>query len=502
MTGYVFFIFLRFNKFILGKIKQLAGQTAVYGLSSIIGRLLNYLLVPLYTNIFSTGEYGVVTELYAYLSFLIIVLTYGMETGFFRFWESEKGNLKVYSTSLISLFVSSFVFIVLVIVFSKPIASVLEYNNHSEYVIWLGIIIGFDALTAIPFAYLRQQNKALKFALIKLINILIFIGLNLFFLLLCPLLIKNGIKIPNWIYSSEVGVGYIFISNMFASVITLILLIPTMKIKFSFDAVIWKKMLLYSLPLLIAGLAGMVNETFDRAMLKRLLTDTSTAMEQLGIYGANYKVSILMTLFIQTFRYAAEPFFFSQAKEKNAKELYAQVMKYFIIFGLIIFLGVLLYLDIIKYFIGENFRSGLKVVPILLLANLFLGIFFNLSIWYKLTNKTSWGALLAIFGAVITISFNLWLIPIMGYMGAAWATLICYFAMMVASFLLGNMFYKVKYPLLRIGIYFLAAFAIYAVSLIVKIDSSSLSLLFNSFLFVLYIVFVLYMEPSLKQKLK
>jgi len=486
----------------LGKIKQLAGQTAVYGLSSIIGRLLNYLLVPLYTNIFSTGEYGVVTELYAYLSFLIIVLTYGMETGFFRFWESEKGNLKVYSTSLISLFVSSFVFIVLVIVFSKPIASVLEYNNHSEYVIWLGIIIGFDALTAIPFAYLRQQNKALKFALIKLINIIIFIGLNLFFLLLCPLLIKNGIKIPNWIYSSEVGVGYIFISNMFASVITLILLIPTMKIKFSFDAVIWKKMLLYSLPLLIAGLAGMVNETFDRAMLKRLLTDTSTAMEQLGIYGANYKVSILMTLFIQTFRYAAEPFFFSQAKEKNAKELYAQVMKYFIIFGLIIFLGVLLYLDIIKYFIGENFRSGLKVVPILLLANLFLGIFFNLSIWYKLTNKTSWGALLAIFGAVITISFNLWLIPIMGYMGAAWATLICYFAMMVASFLLGNMFYKVKYPLLRIGIYFLAAFAIYAVSLIVKIDSSSLSLLFNSFLFVLYIVFVLYMEPSLKQKLK
>jgi len=486
----------------LGKIKQLAGQTAVYGLSSIIGRLLNYLLVPLYTNIFSTGEYGVVTELYAYLSFLIIVLTYGMETGFFRFWESEKGNLKVYSTSLISLFVSSFVFIVLVIVFSKPIASVLEYNNHSEYVIWLGIIIGFDALTAIPFAYLRQQNKALKFALIKLINIIIFIGLNLFFLLLCPLLIKNGIKIPNWIYSSEVGVGYIFISNMFASVITLILLIPTMKIKFSFDAVIWKKMLLYSLPLLIAGLAGMVNETFDRAMLKRLLTDTSTAMEQLGIYGANYKVSILMTLFIQTFRYAAEPFFFSQAKEKNAKELYAQVMKYFIIFGLIIFLGVLLYLDIIKYFIGENFRSGLKVVPILLLANLFLGIFFNLSIWYKLTNKTSWGALLAIFGAVITISFNLWLIPIMGYMGAAWATLICYFAMMVASFLLGNMFYKVKYPLLRIGIYFLAAFAIYAVSLIVKIDSSSISLLFNSFLFVLYIVFVLYMEPSLKQKLK
>ncbi|OFX33086.1 MAG: hypothetical protein A2X08_11210 [Bacteroidetes bacterium GWA2_32_17] len=486
----------------MGKIKQLAGQTAVYGLSSIIGRLLNYLLVPLYTNIFSTGEYGVVTELYAYLSFLLIVLTYGMETGFFRFWESEKGNIKVYSTSLISLFVSSFVFIVLVVVFSKPIASVLEYNNHSEYIIWLGIIIGFDALTAIPFAYLRQQNKALKFALIKLTNIILFIGLNLFFLLLCPLLIKKGIIIPSWIYNPNIGVGYIFISNMLASVFTFIMLIPTIKIKLSFDTVIWKKMLLYSLPILIAGLAGMVNETFDRAMLKRLLTDTSTAMDQLGIYGANYKVAVLMTLFIQTFRYAAEPFFFNQAKEKDAKELYAQVMKYFIIFGLMIFLGVLLYLDIIKYFIGENFRSGLKVVPILLLANLFLGIFFNLSIWYKLTNKTHWGAFLAIFGAAITISLNFWLIPIMGYMGAAWATLVCYFLMMVVSYVLGNVYYKVSYPLLRIGIYFLAAFAIYAVSLIVKIDSSSISLLFNSFLFVLYIVFVLYMELLLKQKLK
>lgn len=486
----------------MGKIKQLAGQTAVYGLSSIIGRLLNYLLVPLYTNIFTTGQYGVVTELYAYLSFLIIVLTYGMETGFFRFWESEKGNIKVYSTSLISLFISSFVFIVLVIVFSKPIASVLQYSNHSEYVIWLGIIIGFDALSAIPFVYLRQQNKALKFALIKLTNIIICVGLNLFFLLLCPLLTKSGFKIPYWIYNSEIGIGYIFISNMLASIITLIMLIPTMKIKLSFDIVIWKKMLLYSLPLLIAGLAGMVNETFDRAMLKRLLTDTSTAMEQLGIYGANYKVSILMTLFIQTFRYAAEPFFFNQAKEKNAKELYAEVMKYFIIFGLMIFLGVLLYLDIIKYFIGENFRSGLKVVPILLLANLFLGIFFNLSIWYKLTNKTRWGAYLAIFGAAITIGLNFWLIPIIGYMGAAWATLICYFAMMTASYFLGNVYYKVNYPLLRIGIYFIVAFAIYGISQIVKIDSTVITLLFNSLLFTFFIVFILLMEPFLKHKLK
>ncbi len=486
----------------MGKIKQLAGQTAVYGLSSIVGRLLNYFLVTLYTNIFSPQQYGVVTELYAYLSFLIIILTYGMETGFFRFWESEKGNIKVYSTSLISLFISSSFFIILVVLFAKPIASIMQYSEHYEYIIWLGVIIGFDALTAIPFAYLRQQNKALKFVLIKLANILLFIGLNLFYLVLCPYLIKKGQLIPNWIYNPTLGVGYIFVSNMIASIVTFILLLPSMKIKWSFDVVIWKKIILYSLPLLIAGLAGMVNETFDRAMLKRLLTDTSTAMEQLGIYGANYKVAILMTLFIQTFRYAAEPFFFSQAKENNAKELYAEVMKYFIIFGLIIFLGVLLYLDIIKYFIGENFRSGLKVVPILLLANLFLGIFFNLSIWYKLTNKTRWGAYLAIFGAIITIGLNFWLIPIMGYMGAAWATLICYFAMMIVSFLLGNIFYKVNYPLIRIGIYFIVAFAIYLISQIVKIESLTNTLLFNSLLFVTFIVFVLFLEPSLKYKLK
>jgi len=486
----------------MGKLKQLAGQTAIYGLSSIIGRLLNYFLVPLYTNIFLPEQYGVVTELYAYMSFLIIVLTYGMETGFFRFWQSEPDKQKVYSTSLISLFVTSSIFILLVVAFSKPISNLLQYGNHPEYVIWLAVIIGFDALTAIPFAYLRQKNKAFKFAIIKLCNILIFISLNLFYLLLCPYLSKKGINIPTIIYNKEIGIGYIFISNMIASVITLLILIPELKIKLNFDKAILSKMLKYSLPLLVAGLAGMVNETFDRAMLKRLLADSSNAMEQLGIYGANYKVSILMTLFIQTFRYAAEPFFFNQAKEKNAKEIYSEVMKYFVIFGLIIFLGVLLYLDIIKFFIGENFRSGLKVVPILLLANLFLGIFFNLSIWYKLTNKTIWGAYLAIFGATITIVLNFWLIPIMGYMGAAWATLICYFVMMIASFITGNIFYKVKYPLLKIAVYFILAFLLYYISTLTNFESIKYSLIFNSFLFTVFIVAVGFMEPSLIKVIK
>ena len=485
----------------MGKLKQLAGQTVIYGLSSIVARLLNYMLVPLYTHVFSPGVYGISTEFYAYVSFLIIVLTYGMETGFFRFSESEKGNPRVYSTTLISLIASSLIFSILIYLFAPSIASILQYENNPEYIVWFGIIIGVDAITAIPFAWLRQQNKALKFAAIKIFNILVFIGLNLFFLLLCPYLINTGVELPTWLYNPEIGIGYIFISNLAASILTLVALIPSMKIEWKFDYVLWKKIILYSLPLLIAGLAGMVNETFDRAMLKRLLPDASTAMDQLGIYGANYKVAVLMTLFIQTFRYAAEPFFFSQSKEKNAKELYAEVMKFFIIFGLFIFLGVMFYIDIVKFFIGKEYWSGLNVVPILLAANLFLGIFYNLSIWFKLTNKTKFGAYLAIFGAIITIGLNFWLIPILGYEGSAWATLICYFAMMVASYFLGNIYYKVNYPLGRIALYFLVATGIFVISQITHFNSEILRYGLNTLLLIGFGIMVLMLEPTLLQKL-
>ncbi|MBI5540741.1 MAG: oligosaccharide flippase family protein [Bacteroidia bacterium] len=484
----------------MGKLKQLAGQTAIYGLSSIVPRLLNYLLVPLYTTAYLPSEYGKVTELYAYLSFLSIILTYGMETGFFKFWQSEKGNPKVYTTTLISLFITSITFIFFSVIFAKPTAVGLGYEHNPEYVIWLSIIIGLEAITAIPFALLRQQNRPVRFAALKFINIAIQVILNLFFILLCPYLVKKGYLLPTWLFDPSIGIGYIFISNLIAIIFTLIMLVPTMYVKWVFDTKLWKRIMVYSLPLLVAGLAGMVNETFDRVMLKRLVADASTAMDQLGIYGANYKLAVLMTLFIQTFRFAAEPFFFNQSKEKDAKELYAEVMKYFIIFGLFIFLGVMLYIDIVKGFIGKNYHSGLVVVPILLLANLFLGIFFNLSIWYKLTGKTIWGVYLALFGATITIVLNFWLIPIIGYLGAAWATLACYFLIMVASYFIGNHFYKVNYPLVRIGIYFLFASVIFTISQIIKIDSRFISLSINTILLLLYVGFVYYMEPSLRQK--
>lgn len=470
-------------------IRRLAGQTAVYGLSSILGRFLNYLLVPLYTNIFNPSEYGVVTELYAYSSFLIIIFTYGMETAFFRFVSEEKKYNEVYSTSLISILISS-LFFVIILGFAIPgIAMTIGYQNQM-YLLWLLLfIIITDAIMAIPFARLRNENKAWIFALLKLTNILIAIIFNLFFLLLLPKLNKHFILI-SYLQNLNLGVGYVFVSNLLANLITLALLSRQMFRLTQFNFELWKQMIIYAIPLLIAGLGGMVNETFDRAMMKYLIKNKQDALYQLGIYGANYKISILMTLFIQTFRYAAEPFFFNTAKEKNAKEMYADIMKYFIIFGLFIFLLVMLFLHYIQYFIGYEFRVGLKVVPILLMANLFLGIFFNLSIWYKLTNKTIYGAYLTLFGAAITIILNIILIPLMGYIGAAWTTLICYVAMAVLSYLIGNKYYKVNYPLGEIAFYFILSIALYWLSTLFTFDRYWQKSLLGIFFILLFMVIV------------
>ncbi|MGQ9846154.1 MAG: lipopolysaccharide biosynthesis protein [Bacteroidales bacterium] len=477
----------------MSHLKKLAGQTAVYGLSSIVGRFINYLLVPLYTNIFSTAEYGVVTELYAYSSFLMIIFTYGLETAFFRFAQNENDRDYVFGTSLFSILISSTLFLLSFGLLIPHLSYAIGYENKS-YLLWLLLLILItDSITAIPFARLRQQGKAWRFASIKIINIIINVLLNLLFLLWIPYWLKNGSSFLGW-YNPQLGVGYVFISNLFANLITLFLLLPSFKIKHGFNFNLWKRMMRYSLPLLIAGLAGMVNETFDRAMLKYLVAEKKEALHQLGIYGANYKISILMTLFIQTFRFAAEPFFFNQSKEKNAKEMYAVVMKYFILFGLFIFLLVMLYIHFIQYFIGKDFREGLKVVPILLLANLFLGIFFNLSIWYKLTNKTQYGAYLTVFGAAITILLNFWLIPKMGYLGAAWATLICYISMTLMSYVWGNRFYKIRYHIGEIGFYFLLTLIIYFISTLLQIHSTLWQTLANTALMFIFLTIVFIRE--------
>ena len=466
----------------MNPLKKLASQTAIYGLSSVVGRLLNYLLVPLYTRYFLPAEYGVVTELYAYVAFLVVMLTYGMETAFFRFSKKEE-TTKVYSTTLISLLISSVVFVGLIFLNSSAISQWLGYANHPEYIQFFALIIGMDAVASISFAKLREQDKAMRFAFIRIVNIMINIGLNLYF-----------------IVYQEYGIAYIFIANLVASVITLLMLFPQMiSSSWVFDKKLWKKMMIYALPLLIAGLAGMTNETIDRILLKHLLPNTDMAASELGLYGAFYKLSIIMILFIQTFRFAAEPFFFAQEKEGNSRKIYADVMKYFTIIMAIIFLGVTIFYDVIKGFLGSEYHDerGFLVVSILLLANLFLGIYYNLSIWYKLTEKTKYGAYLSIFGAIITLSLNFTLIPVLGFVGCAWATLVCYFSMTVASYYLGKRHFSVPYQVKRIALYLFGMLCIYFC-----IYFTNLNMWINSLFLLGFVIFVYRLEkPKLALKL-
>jgi O-antigen/teichoic acid export membrane protein len=470
-------------------LKKLASQTAIYGLPTIVGRLLSYLLTPLYTYNYTAEEYGINSSAYAYVSFLLVFLTYGMETALFKFSQSEIDKQKVYTTSLISVFISSSVFIILMILFATPVSESAKFTGHPEYVVWFAIIVGVDALAAVPFAKLRQQGKAKRFAFIKATNICIYVGLNLFFILFCKHIHESQTSslkpLIDKIYNPEIGIGYIFISNLIASLITLLMLTPDfIRVKLVFDSPLWRKMMRYALPLLIAGMAGMINETLDRVLLTHLLPEKE-AMAQTGIYSACYKVSIIMTIFIQTFRFAAEPFFFSQSQEKDSKKTMADIMKYFVIICSLIFLGTMMNIQWIQYFAGSaEFRTGIKVVPILLLANMFLGIFINQSIWYKLSGQTHFGAYLTIFGAIITVALNIYWIPRIGYMGSAWATLICYASMMVASYFLGNKHYHVNYDLKRILGYLGLSLTLYFMSTFIKTESAVINIILNNLLLV------------------
>ncbi len=475
--------------------KKLASQTAIYGLPTIVGRLLNYLLVPIYTRTFSTAQYGTVNEMYAYVSFLLIVLTYGMETSLFNFSRNNENKEKVYSTILLTIILTSSVFILGTWLFAQPIADLINYPNHTEYIIYFGWILGLDAISSIAFAKLREQQKAGLFAGIKILNIAANIFFNLFFIVYCPKLLAQNPQ--SWLlkfYDSQVGVGYVFVSNLISSIITILIQLPfILRVKFTFDFSQLKTILKYSSPLLLAGLAGMTNETIDRILLKYLLPE-NIALEQVGIYGACYKISLIMTIFIQTFRFAAEPFFFSHSDKQDAKQVYARVMKYFVIICSIIFLGTMINLSWIQGFIGKDFRSGLQVVPLLLMANFFLGVFFNLSIWYKLTNQTRYGAWLTIFGAVITLAGNFIFIPRFGYMACAYTTLVCYLLMMLVSYFIGNKHYHVNYDVKRIVAYIGLSLLLFAISQYINFDSDVLGITIKNLLLILFALVVFLFE--------
>ena len=487
------------NKNNLNPIKKLAGQTAIYGLPSILGRILNYLLVPLYTRVFTKEEYGVVIIMYSFVAITFIILTYGMETTFFRYSELEKRKRNVFDTILTSILLSTFIFLLFTIGFAENIATLIEYPRHADYVILFAVILALDAITAIPFARLRAQNRPIKFATIKFINIGLNIGLNLIFLLLCPYILKSSnTSLSNFVllfFKPEWGlIIYVFIANLIASAITLVLLLTEFKnFRFSIDFGLWKKMMIYALPLLLTGLAGVMNETFGRILMKYLLP-ADIAEQQVGIYSASVKIAILLNLFVQAFRYAAEPFFFSHEKEKDSKKTYSRVMNYFVIATSLIFLGLMMYIDIVVLIIGERFREGIAVIPILLMAYLFLGVFYNLSIWYKLTNKTIYGALLATGGAVVTIVLNFIWIPRFGYIGTAWTTFLCYGSMMLASFLIGRKHYKIKYDLRRILGYIGLSVALFTISEYLSIDGFILNILKNTVILSIFILTVYFVE--------
>jgi len=490
----------------MASIKRLAGQTVIYGVPTILGRFLQYALVIILTRIFTRPQYGTISVFYAYASFLMVVLTYGMETAFFRFSEKEEDKDSVFSTGMLSLLITSGSFIFLAGIFSGWIAGWIDYAGHPEYVIWFAWILGLDAIAAIPFARLRSQNKAVKFATVKMINILTNVGLTLFFIMLCPYIWKNtqsSHSLLGLVYRPDWGIEYVFIANLAASIITLLLLAPMIiGMKWKMHTGLWKRMLVYALPLLFAGLAGMVNETFDRLMLRYLLPLSRDLTEaQVGIYSACYKISILITLFVQAYRFAAEPFFFAHAREKDAKLLYARIMDYFIIAISTVFLITMLYLDdIFIHLIGKDFREGRGVIPVLMLANIFLGVYYNLSIWYKLTGKTIWGAWLSLIGAVITLALNFWWIPlspghlIHGYIGSAWATFICYGSMMVIAYLLGQRYYPVPYNLKKFGGYLVFALLIYFISSHFHIEHKLPRLAFNTGLLLLFLVTAFFIE--------
>lgn len=487
----------------MNSFKKLAGDTAIYGASSIVGRFLNWWLVPYYSFMFLPGEYGVVTNMYAYVAFLLVLLTYGMETSYFRFASKSEEPEKVYSTSLISLFFTTASFVLLASVFRHEIARFIHYPDHPEYILWFALILGIDAFTAIPFARLRLNNRPLKFALVKFVFIGCNIAFNIFFISLCPKLIESHPdSFLRFIYSEEIGVGYVFISNLLSSVVTLIILLPEIfRITFVFDRQLLNKMLSYGFPILIVGLTGMVNQNIDKVLIPFLIPESDDPMFQLGVYGANYKLAVLMNMFIQAFRYAFEPFFFAQGGSKDDPKMYATVMKYFVLFGLLIFLGMMLYIDVVKVIIAPEYHVGLKILPLVLMANLFFGIYFTLSLWYKLTDKTRYGAYMALIGAGITLALNFILIPKMGYMGSAVAVFVCFFVMMIISYLLGQKFYPVPYDLKKIGMYFMVALVVYCASVFTRELSNFPKYLLNTLLIGLFLASVYISERNELMKL-
>lgn len=468
-------------------LKSLAKETAIYGVSSIVGRFLNYLLVPVYTIALpaSSGGYGVVTNIYAWVALILVLLTCGMETGFFRFANKGQDDpMRVYSTTLLSVSIGSLVFVALGLLFLEPIAGWLEYGEHLWYIGMMMIVVAMDAIQSIPFAYLRYKKRPIKFAALKLLFIFLNIALNLFY----------------YVILEGNDVGYAFLFNLVCTSVVMVCMIPELRgFTYVLDKELLKRMLRYSLPLVILGVAGILNQVADKIIFPFVYPDEAEATIQLGIYGAASKIAMIMAMFTQAFRFAYEPFVFGKSKEKDSREMYAQAMKFFIIFTLLAFLAVMFYLDILRHVIGRDYWDGLRVVPIVMAAEIFMGIYFNLSFWYKLIDETRWGAYFSLTGCIILILMNIFLVPKYGYIACAWAGFTGYGVAMLLSYFVGQKKYPIQYDLKAIGMYVLLAAVLYVAAEYVSIDNIYLRMAYRTVLLLLFIAYVVKRDLPLNQ---
>ncbi|KAA6302688.1 MAG: hypothetical protein EZS26_001195 [Candidatus Ordinivivax streblomastigis] len=480
--------------------KSLIKDSALYGGSTILVKMISWLMTPLLTYLLAPSDYGIMVYLYAYTALIIVFLTFGLETGFFRFAnQTEKYKVStVYSTTISIVGSFTTLFLVLFLGFLPSLRHLFwDDDIPSLYIRLLILILSMDAFSAIPFAYLRYQKRPIKFGALKLVYVILYVIFCVFFLVICPWINKHQPQLIAWLWREDFSLGYVFISNLLATNIQTLCLIPELTgFKYRFDGALAKKMLHYCFPLMLMGLAGMSNQVVDKIIFPSVYPDRAGWSTQLGEYGACFKIAMIMMIFTQAFRYAYEPFFFEKSKEKNAKQAYADVMKYFVILGLAVFLGVMFYLDILKYFIDPSYFSALPVVPIVLIGELFFAVYFNLSIWYKINDKTYWGTIFSASGFIIIVGLNILFIPQYGYMACAWASFIGNGVIALLSYFIGQKHYPVKYDLKTIGLYSALTAVLFVVSIGMPIDTIYLRLGFNTLLLAVYLF--VFMKRDLK----
>lgn len=479
-------------------LKGLFKDTVVYGLSSILGRFLNYLLVPIYTRVLMPGEYGIVTNLYAYTALLLAVLTFGMETTYFRFFnrKEEKNPMQVYANSLILLTIISLLFATIGLLFVQPLSSILGYASHPDYVAMIIIMVALDAFTSLPFARLRCEEKACKFAGIKISNIALNMLLNIFFLVICPIIYQNHPQSISWFYNPHYGVGYIFLSNVITCIYNVLMLRKELSgFKLRIDIPLMRRMIAYAFPILCISIAGILNQSVDKMLFPFLFTDQQEATAQLGIYGACFKIAVVMVMFIQAYRYAIEPFIFKRSHLSDVRATNATTTLYFLIFSLFIYLFVSFYLeDIFKLLVAPAYYEGLKVVPIVMVGELLFGLYFNLAFWFKLNDQTYWGTLFTVIGCVITIAIICIFVPIYGYIACAWATVACNGVMLLLSYTIGHHRYPTPYPIRKMAVYILITALLFVGGMYLLNDTVASRLVWRSLLLVVFAIAIIHIE--------